>query len=228
MRWFFLIFAFLVIATIIGLRGRGEKFSRPPFELFPDMDRQYKVKYQKPSKFFENGVGSRKPVEGTIPMGFLPPLSKEEGIRKSDLDFSFGDDYYNTGLFGDLYGKGFPDGLEVDAELLKRGKERYQINCTPCHGESGNGKGIVSKYWGFPPVQGDNSDEEFQKEWDAYQGIPPSANLLDARVSAFPEGQIFWTITHGKGLMGSYRGTINVKDRWAIVAYVKALQAASK
>ena len=229
MRWFFLIFTFLVIAAVIGLRVRGEKFSKPPFELFNDMDRQYKVKFQKPSEFFENGMGSRRPIEGTVPMGFHFPISKEEGLVRSDLDFGIGDDYYSTGLFGDLYGKGYPEGLEVDAALLERGKERYQIFCVACHGETGNGQGIVSKFWGVPPTKGPKqSEEEFQKELAAFNGIPPSANLLDARVVAFPEGQVFWTITHGKGLMGPYNGAITVKDRWAIVAYVQALQAASK
>ncbi len=52
-------------------------------------------------------------------------------------------------------------------------------------------------------------------------------NLIDARVSAMPEGQIFWTITHGKGLMGPYNGVLSVHDRWAVVAYVKSLQAAA-
>ena len=205
MRWFFLVLALVVLTLILGYGVRGTKFSGTPFELFPDMDRQYKVKYQKPSHFFANGQGSRKPVEGTAPIGFTMPLSKEQGIPTSDLDFSVGDDYYNTGLYGDFYGKGFPDNLKADEALLARGQQRFQINCSPCHGESGNGGGIVSKYW----------------------MLPPTANLLDPRVKVMPEGQIFWTITHGKGLMGSYKGTVNVRDRWAIVAYLKALQDAS-
>jgi len=229
MRWFFLILTFLVITAAISLRSRGDKFSRPPFELFPDMDRQFKVKFQKPSDLFEDGVGTRRAVQGTVPMGFNFPISKEAGLVSSSLDFSVGDDYYNTGMFGDFYGKGLPDGFVVDEALLARGEQRYQINCVPCHGNSGNGKGIVSKFWGVPPVQGPKqSDEEYQKELNEFQGLPPTSNLLDPRVVAFPEGQIFWTITHGKGLMGSYGGTVNVKDRWAIVAYVKALQAAAK
>ncbi len=205
MRWFFLVLALVVLTLALGYGVRGEKFSQPPFELFPDMDRQFKVKYQKPSHFFANGQGARKPVEGTAPVGFTMPRSKKEGIPTSDLDFSVGSDYYNTGLFGDFYGKGFPESLKVDAAFLERGRERFQINCTPCHGDSGNGQGIVSKYW----------------------ILPPTASLIDERVKALPEGQIFWTITHGKGLMGSYKGTINVKDRWAITAYLRALQNAS-
>ncbi|MDF1861891.1 MAG: cytochrome c [Verrucomicrobiales bacterium] len=206
MRWFFLILAIAVVATVYALGPRGEKFSETPFELFPDMDRQYKQKYQKPSQFFEDGKGARKPVAGTVPIGFKFPHAGNEGDLSSDLDYSAGDDYLNTGLFGDFYGQGFPETLEIDEDFLARGKERYQITCTPCHGDSGNGQGIVAKYW----------------------AIPPSANLIDERVSAMPEGQIFWTITHGKGLMGPYNGVVSVRDRWAIVAYVQALQAGSK
>lgn len=197
--------AVAVAVAMVALKPRGETFSDPPFELFPDMDRQYKVKYQKPSHYFEHDQGARKPVEGTVPMGYAMPLRKKDGVPGSDLDYSRGDDYFNTGQFGDYYGSGFPEELEIDAEFLARGKERYQINCTPCHGTSGNGQGVVSKYW----------------------AIPPTANLVDGRVAQLPEGQIFWTITHGKGLMGSYKGTISVKDRWAIVAYMRALQEAA-
>lgn len=204
MRWFFLILAIAVVALVYALGPRGEKFSSPPFMLFPDMDNQYKVRAQKPSDFFENGQGARTPVEGTEPIGFGFPITSE-GATGSNLDYSSGSDYLNTGLFGDFYGKGFPSELKMDEAFLARGKERYQITCTPCHGESGNGLGVVSKYW----------------------AMPPTANLIDPRVKDMPEGQIFWTITHGKGLMGPYNGVTSVRDRWAITAYLRGLQAAA-
>jgi len=204
MRWFFLILAIAVVALVYALGPRGEKFSSPPFMLFPDMDNQYKVRAQKPSDFFENGQGARAPVEGTEPIGFEFPITSE-GATGSNLDYSSGSDYLNTGLFGDFYGKGFPSELKMDEAFLARGKERYQITCTPCHGESGNGLGVVSKYW----------------------AMPPTANLMDLRVKEMPEGQIFWTITHGKGLMGPYNGVTSVRDRWAITAYLRGLQAAA-
>lgn len=204
MRWFFLILAIAVVALVYALGPRGEKFSSPPFMLFPDMDNQYKVRAQKPSDFFENGQGARTPVEGTEPIGFEFPITSE-GATGSNLDYSSGSDYLNTGLFGDFYGKGFPSELKMDEAFLARGKERYQITCTPCHGESGNGLGVVSKYW----------------------AMPPTANLMDPRVKDMPEGQIFWTITHGKGLMGPYNGVTSVRDRWAITAYLRGLQAAA-
>jgi mono/diheme cytochrome c family protein len=204
MRWFFLILAISVVALVYALGPRGEKFSTPPFMLFPDMDNQYKVKAQKPSDFFENGQGARTPVEGTEPIGYKFPITSE-GAYGSNLDYSSGSDYLNTGLFGDFYGKGFPSELKIDEAFIARGKQRYQITCTPCHGESGNGVGVVSKYW----------------------AIPPTANLIDPRVKEMPEGQIFWTITHGKGLMGPYNGVTSVRDRWAITAYLRGLQAAA-
>lgn len=205
MRWFLLIFAISVVATVYALGPRGQKFSEPPFELFPDMDRQEKVRAQKPSDFFEDGRGARPPVAGTLPIGFDFPHAGNADDLASRLDFGRGSDYLSTGQFGDYFGSGFPEELTIDQAFLERGRERYQITCTPCHGDSGNGAGVVSKYW----------------------TMPPSANLVDPRVAAMPEGQIYRTITHGQGLMGPYGGVLSVQDRWAVVAYVRALQKAA-
>ena len=72
MRYFFLAYAILGV-LLVGILGfRGEKFSKPPIRLFPDMDEQDKVKAQVPSDFFADGSGSRLPVAGTHPRGFLP------------------------------------------------------------------------------------------------------------------------------------------------------------
>ncbi|MBL9154880.1 MAG: cytochrome c [Verrucomicrobiales bacterium] len=196
MRWFFLILFAVAVMFAVGIGPRGEKFSKPPLYVFNDMDWQDKLKFQKPSEFFENGQGARKPVANTVPIGYTFPTSPDSAPAESE--------YFLNGTFGDYYGDGMPAEVTVDNALLQRGQERYQIFCTPCHGTSGNGQGIVSKYW----------------------AIPPTANLLDPRVVAMPDGQIFWTITHGKGLMGPYNGAIPAADRWAITAYVRAMQAA--
>lgn len=201
MRWFFLILVLFGIMLLAGIGVRGERFTSPPIEIFPDMDRQFKLKAQKPSEMFADGIGARKPVPGTVPLGF----EVDANGGSADFSFSNGQDYASTGIIGDNFGDGFPAAHKVTGELLERGRERFNINCTMCHGASGNGQGVVSKYW----------------------NIPPTANLVDARAKAFPDGQIFWTITHGKGLMGPYNGTITVRDRWAIVAYVRALQQAA-
>lgn len=210
MRWFFLILLLFSVMVVAAIGRRGEKFTAPPIEVFPDMDRQQKLKYQKPSDLFADGQGARKPVAGTVPIGFVMPKGKNraaDGTAVASYGFSHSDDYYDTGLFGDFYGAGFPAEVTVDEALLARGRQRFDINCSPCHGVSGNGAGAVSKHW---------------------LGFPPTANLLMEPAKMISEGQIFSTITNGKGLMGPYKGTITVADRWAIVAYVRALQFGSE
>ena len=210
MRWFLLITLLFSVMLAAAIGRRGEKFTATPMEIFPDMDRQYKLKYQKPSGMFADGMGARRPVAGTVPIGFELPEGKDraaDGTAVAAFGFTHSDDYYNTGRFGDFYGEGFPKEITVDEALLQRGRERFDINCSPCHGVSGNGKGPVSNYW---------------------LGFPATANLLMEPAKILPEGQIFATISHGKGLMGPYNGTITVSDRWAIVSYVRALQFGSE
>ncbi len=209
MRWFFLILFIVTVAVVSAIGVRGTRFTQPPMELFPDMDRQYKVKYQKPSDKFADGYGSRLPVSGTVPIGFELPQGSDRaanGKAIAAFGFSHGDDYYNTGRFGDYYGDGIPAPVKVDAGFLKRGQQQFDIKCSMCHGLSGNGKSAVANYW---------------------MGFPPTANLLDPLLKAAPDGQIYSAMTNGKGLMGSYKGIITVQDRWAIVAYVRALQFSS-
>jgi len=197
-----------MVALISAIGVRGTRFSQPPMELFPDMDRQYKLKYQKPSGMFADGYGSRLPVPGTVPIGFELPKGKNravDGTAIAAFGFTHSDDYYNTGRFDDYFGEGFPEPIKVDEALLKRGQEQFRIKCSVCHGLAGNGKGAVYKYW----------------------LLPPTADLTGSLAKALPEGQIFWTMTNGKGLMGGYKGTITVQDRWAIVSYVRALQFSS-
>ncbi len=210
MRWFFLILILFAILWV-GLWGwQGQASTNNPVQVFPDMDDQYKLRPQKQSDFFADGMAARKPVTGTIPMGYqLPEKAISQG-GKADLRLALADDYFSTGRFGEFFGQGLPtDELTVDEAFLQRGQERYEIYCSICHGATGDGNGVVGKFWmgGM---------------------LPPTANLIDGRVAQLPEGQVFHTITHGKGLMGAYGGNIAPDDRWAIVAYVRALQISQK
>jgi mono/diheme cytochrome c family protein len=85
--------------------------------------------------------------------------------------------------------------------LIERGQQRYQINCLPCHGPDGDGKGITSKY--------------------GLNGMP---TFHDPRLINMCDGEIFNTITYGKTLMGPYGANVVVEDRWAIIAYLRVLQ----
>lgn len=91
--------------------------------------------------------------------------------------------------------------VKVTETLMKRGYQRYGISCQPCHGLLGDGNGITKKY-----------------------GMAVVGNLLDPKIVGQADGELFNTITHGKNLMNGYGANISVEDRWAIVAYVRALQ----
>ncbi|NDD56505.1 MAG: cytochrome c [Verrucomicrobia bacterium] len=106
--------------------------------------------------------------------------------------------YLISGKMGNMWGTGIP--VTVDKKLLARGKERYEINCQVCHGTLGLGNGITSQY-----------------------GLVGAANFHQDKYRQMADGEIFNTITHGKGQMGPYH-QIAVEDRWAIIAYLRALQ----
>lgn len=212
MKYFFISY-FLVAVTIVALAGfRGHKFEKPPIEIFDDMDSQAKVKYQQPNNFFADGHGMRKPVAGTMPVGYeVPSKPAHEGYEAQTIEFTHGKGYYYTGLEGNFFGDGFPKEITVDEKFLDRGKERYDIHCAVCHGTSGNGKGIVTKY--SPVVPADLTGPGF--------GDPSNAAYR-------PDGKLFYAITHGWNQMGGYGANITISDRWAIVAYLRTLDFAAQ
>jgi mono/diheme cytochrome c family protein len=91
--------------------------------------------------------------------------------------------------------------MEVTPEVIAHGQERFNISCKVCHGATGAGNGIAGKY-----------------------GLVAIANLHQQRIRDMADGEIFNTITHGKNTMMGYGDRIQVQDRWAIVAYIRALQ----
>ena len=193
LSYFFLALA-LVAIGIFSIAGfRGDHFSKPPFEVFPDMNYQDKVKDQVPSSFFPDGVASRPPIPGTV---------AEEMPAKGD--------YWSTGKWDDAHwGDGIPvhdsiDGgrpLQIDAADMARGRERYTISCEVCHGAAGDGKGITSKY-----------------------GLNGAANYHQDMYRTMADGEIFNTISNGKGQMLGYGYNITIDDRWRIIMYIRALQ----
>lgn len=200
MRYFFLILI-LGGVSVLALAGfRGGKFSAPPIEIFPDMDRQAKVKPQSESVFFADGRSARPPIAETIPVGYNRPVkSTAPGAEPFYKGFSQGDDYLNTGKMGANWGTGLP--VEVNEALLVRGQQRYSISCAVCHGATGAGNGITTQY--------------------GLVGVP---SYHQARLRDMADGEIYNTIVHGKNTMMPYGDKLTVPDRWAIVAYVRALQ----
>ena len=107
--------------------------------------------------------------------------------------------YFATGMEGGSEGDGMP--LPVNSDLLLRGQERYNIYCTPCHSRTGYGQGMI--------VQ---------------RGYQPAASFHTERLRQAPLGHFFNVITNGYGAMPEYSAQLTPEDRWAVVAYIRALQ----
>jgi mono/diheme cytochrome c family protein len=176
----------LIIAAILFAAGgcyRGEPSKKPPIHPIPDMDSQPKYKPQGQSKFFADSSDMRMPVEGTVALGYLREKTE----------------YYQGKDSGGQFIEKAP--VEINMQTMKRGEERYNIYCSPCHSRIGDGQGIIIDK-GFPP--------------------PPSFHI--DRIRKLPDGQIFDVITNGLRNMPSYGHQVMPADRWAIVIYLRALQ----
>jgi mono/diheme cytochrome c family protein len=147
-----------------------------------DMFEQPKSNPLGASEFFEDGAASRP----------IPPHT----VALEDADDNAA---FDTGMVGTNLVTTFP--IPVTREMLDRGRQRYEIDCVPCHGHTGEGDGIVVQR-GFP--------------------APPSYQL--ARLRTAPVGHFFDVITRGYGVMYSYAARVTPADRWAITAYIRALQ----
>lgn len=195
MRYFLAIFAVCVFGTVGILGFRGSHFRKPPLYIFPDMERQPKPRPQTANGFFENGMSSRQPVAGTV--------ARSQPIQVgSQTVYAWQDTPVTTGLVAGTTNFVEVNPMPVTAELLKRGEQVFNINCAACHSKLGDGKGVPARI-------------------GAMAGV---ANLHDKRIVGLPDGQIFNTISYGRNLMQGYAQNIPVQDRWAAVAYLRALQ----
>jgi len=193
--------AIALLPPLLIARARGAKSASPRIHIIPDMDFQPKYKTQAAGPFFADGRAMRLPVPGTIAEGQLdddPYLNRGYLVVGKDDKGEEIRDYFST----------FP--IPVDMATILRGQQRFGIYCAPCHGLVGEGgaTGMVS-------IRALAREEPL---W-----VPPRSMHAEA-VRAQPAGEIFNTISHGKGKMPAYGPQIPVKDRWAIVLYEKALQ----
>ena len=151
------------------------------------MHNQPRFDYQQRStSFYADGRSARPQVSATI--------------ARSQLHQ---DDYLHTGFIDGKEGDGMP--FPVNATILARGQQSYNIYCTPCHSRVGNGAGMI--------VQ---------------RGYAPAGNFHTARLEAAPLGHFYNVIANGYGAMPDYASMLSVENRWAVVAYIKALQLSQR
>jgi mono/diheme cytochrome c family protein len=180
----------LMVATLAGCKGNTSEL--PPVHVFIDMDFQQKFTAQERNDFFADHRAMRPPVEGTVAQGFL----------KDDDLF-----YRGRGFDGRLSDE-LPEQVELGPALLKRGQQRYDIYCAPCHDNAGHGTGPATRRGGGFKVQ--------------------PASFHQDRLRPMPLGYFFDVITNGKGTMMPYNVQIPEADRWAIAVWVRALQLHGK
>ncbi|MBM3595898.1 MAG: cytochrome c [Alphaproteobacteria bacterium] len=194
----------IAVALLSSLAAcRGEPSKLPPIHLNPNMDTQDKYKSYGESKLFEDGRTMRPVPEGTIQYGVARAddalYRGRQEQRATEAD--------ELGAFTDEW----PEALKLDAALMQRGQQQFNIYCAPCHDQSGNGKGMVVL---------------------ANAGLTPPPSFINAedpnakRIAEMPIGEVYNTVSYGKNTMAGYAAQIAVEDRWAIVAYLRALQRA--
>jgi mono/diheme cytochrome c family protein len=200
-------------SLVSGHWSVGKRFLPFAFCLLPfafltgcrqDMQDQPKYKAYRASAFFKDGTSSRPLIEGTVARGFLREdkafyTGKKDGPAQqpSSDPNAMGEAKYPNDVTE------FP--IPITKEVLTRGKERYTIFCSVCHGPTGNGDGMIVRR-GFKQ--------------------PPSYHTDDLRKA--PIGHFFDVETNGWGVMKSYAAQVTPADRWAIIAYIRALQRAQE
>lgn len=169
------------------------------------MQDQPRYKTYKKSDFFADKRGSRDKVLGTVARG---QLNENKGFYTGKIDNPDPNVQVQTttNAAGNTIVTSFPNDIDefpipVTKELVERGQERYNIHCIVCHGPVGNGDGMIVR-----------------------RGFSPPPTYHDDRLRNAPVGHFFDVITNGWGKMSSYSYAIQPADRWAIVAYIRALQ----
>ena len=206
MRYFLSIYIIVLILGVSILGFRGDFTENTPIEVFPDMDRQAKFKSQTKNTFFGDGTADRLPVRGTVLRG-NSNNSKNVFSSKPSFDsvgFKTGKDVDGNWL------EKIPDAAKPSMTLVRLGKEKYDIHCSVCHGDYGNGMGVTAKFGIAPRNLSDASQ---------------SGTYLES-AAPWTDGQIYHAISMGSasGIMLGLNDRLSPRERWAIVLYVRALQ----
>lgn len=170
-----------------------------------DMQDQPRYRAYKKSDFFSDNRASRNLPEGTVARGFLKD-DKAFYTGKVDSPNMNVQVETTTDASGNTLVSSFPNDIDqfpvpVTAELVDRGRDRYEIYCVVCHGPVGKGDGMVVR-----------------------RGFPQPPTYHDDRLRNAPVGHFFDVMTNGWGKMNSYSDKLSAADRWAVVAYIRTLQ----
>lgn len=216
-QWAVFIGIIAVVASWIPLalvyRARYTTNTEPRIHFFQDMDNQPKFRPQDENPLFADGRAMRPQLVGTVARG---KLNADDHLYHGFRLGGVGADGKPTVEFFNSYPAAVKDLMKDPAAaeaFIRRGQNRFSIYCAACHGQDGQGNGPIHA-------------RAAQLQKNNVPGISwnQPSNLTDAARRAREDGHIFNTITNGIRTMGGYGGQLSVEDRWAVVAYVRALQ----
>lgn len=192
-RWIVYTAVIAVVASWLPMalivRARAVRSDQPRIAIIQDMDNQPRYNTQAATGLFADGRAMRPEIPGTVARGRL-----------------FENDHLYRGKVGEDWAVEFP--MPITEPIVRRGQERFEIFCAPCHGLNGAGTGPIHQ----------RAVKLGEPKW-----VPPTS-LVSEQVRERPVGHLFNTITHGIRNMAAYGPQIAPEDRWAIVAYIRALQ----
>lgn len=174
-----------LLTALLLVGCRGTQSDAPPIHPNLNMDFQERFNAQGYNPLFENKAATRKPPTGTVARGLVRDSSELYRGRRPDGE----------------YVERIP--IAVNRKVLERGQDKYNTFCSPCHGKSGKGNGVI--------MRGD-------------YGYTPASSYHVDRLRQVTDGYMYDVIANGVRNMPPYAQQIPVRDRWAIVAYVRALQ----
>ena len=185
-----------LVPPAVILRARAVPSESRRIHLIQNMDNQPKFVDQQENILFLDTRSMRPPVPGAV-------------SRNQMVD----DTHFHLGTIDGDFATAFPDQIDVDEALLERGKVSFEIYCLPCHGVQGFGDGPVHERAMVLLNTGTNGTTWVQPK-----------SLHEEAIVDYPIGQIYWVISNGVRNMAGYKSQIRTEDRWAIVAWVEALQ----
>lgn len=229
--WMVAALLIFVVASWVPLvfiaKSRVTLSRQTKIHMFQDMDNQPRFKAQQVNRSFIDGRAMRLPVGGTVAWGADASAPDPDALRADDH-------YYrgykmvrdeDTGEWSAQWYASIPPRVDVDERFVYRGQERFTIYCSPCHGDAGYG-GTDAGTVNLRALELQNMGAA---NWTQASNLHSTVDgELTFGPELYPDGKLFNTISHGIRNMPGYASQIDVEDRWAIVAYVRALQESQK
>lgn len=181
----------LITGSMVFMASCSNNELSPGLEYMPDMYRSSAYKAYTKSNLFADSASSRKPVAGTVPRNNPETLPYHETYP-----------YPKTNEGYEAAGANLKNPLAATPEVLKLGETKYKIYCSPCHGEKGDGNGILVQR-------------------DKFAGVP---SYYNENLKNLSEGKMYHTIYYGKNMMGSHASQLNYEERWAVIRWVGKLR----